>query len=291
MCRLLAVEGSPNHTFELSIYLPEFAEKCQSQNAPDGSLQEDGWGITFTVDDFEHALDFWRDVERLIACDKDITNFDYTQDSTGFWRILYTSLLPIWQSVKRLPYQDFPMAQRMMVHARAASVPTTKDQLQFNQPHLSEKIGFAFNGSLVNANMREFQNMYVRAGRFDRRAVPTQKLMTLLEILYEQRTDVDFPMVVALQELNRLLTEKFSQVNGMNIIATTSEGMYALCGTHQADLRDYYTLFAGQDMYCSQLSAVSSFPMDSLKLKSMKVGQVFQSEQNSRIRTIHPAVV
>src|SRR3989338_7229032 len=116
MCRfLLAKSKKPIKPYEI---LKSFSKMAQKSKAFDGDWQGDGWGISWLV--------------------------------RNEWK-LYKSLSPIWREEGK--FADFPESNLFAIHARSASFPQHKNNLEFNQPFITDSIVFVFNGLLKGVKL------------------------------------------------------------------------------------------------------------------------------------------
>lgn len=117
MCRLLM--ASSNEPLNSKALLEVFATACEKAVAPNGDLQEDGWGVA------------WLDTEDNWQTKK--------------------SLHPIWKD--SASFSSVPNTKLLVVHARSATFPGEKGDLSFNQPYIAGKYCFVFNGALKGVKL------------------------------------------------------------------------------------------------------------------------------------------
>lgn len=110
MCRFLIVRSAA--PCDPGDILAEFAEMARLSRAPDGDIQADGWGIALRA-------------------------------ASGEWRTR-KSLRPIWEDAEALA--RIPATRLFAVHARSASFPDQKNDIEFNQPFVAGSRAFVFNG-------------------------------------------------------------------------------------------------------------------------------------------------
>ena len=96
-----------------SMLIERFVSMCRNSRAPDGDLQEDGWGIAWL-------------------------------DGSGKW-LSRKSIRPILDDIPQ-PACNLPAAHILLIHARSASFSHHKHDIIFNQPFISDQFGFVFNG-------------------------------------------------------------------------------------------------------------------------------------------------
>jgi len=94
--------------------LEAFAAACEKAVAPNGDLQEDGWGVAWL--------------------DKD-NNWNTKK-----------SLNPIWEDTDI--FSAIPQTKMLAIHARSATFPKEKGNISYNQPYIAGKYCFVFNGAI-----------------------------------------------------------------------------------------------------------------------------------------------
>ena len=116
MCRFLLVKSNkPIKPYKL---LELFSLMAKKSKAFDGDWQGDGWGIDWMVN--------------------------------KKWNII-KSLSPIWKDEHK--FFDFPSTTIFAVHARSASFPQHKNNLEYNQPFINDSTVFVFNGLLKGVSL------------------------------------------------------------------------------------------------------------------------------------------
>jgi len=111
MCRFLLAKSKLSINPEK--ILKSFAKMAKKSKAYDGDWQGDGWGFSWLKDDK--------------------------------WQI-YKSVRPIWQEKEK--FSDFPKTNIFSIHARSASFPQHKNNIEYNQPYTNESYSYVFNGLL-----------------------------------------------------------------------------------------------------------------------------------------------
>ena len=283
MCRIFAAElsslntSSQDSSFEVSHLLTSFAKACESDawNAPDGSKQEDGWGMYATLSDKLGTLRHLYHLAEELNSDQTESKFEFGFDGDA-WRILYVSINAIWEETEaEVLASKLPRVKQVMVHARAALNGTS---LSNNQPYLSDDTVFAANTSLtpkqrgawsgIKDDYPEFRALSHQIG--------TMRLSNLLQLIRNRKNLKLHPLL----ELNNKISEKFN-VSGMNVVTLTDTGISALCGTHvpfEQDLKTagYYTLCQGRNVKIrdQRFNIIASAPFAGMSLKAMKPGEV-----------------
>lgn len=280
MCRLFAAELAQKNldtkSFAAGQLLQDFSAACNSTewNAPDGSKQEDGWGIYAEIPDYLGALSqLYHLVEDLKNGSSEV-NFSFDSESST-WRFLYLSVNAIWDELDASAIAErLPQVSRVLVHARAA---LKGEAVGYNQPYNSESLQFAANTSFRVREKgtwkkikKEFPNFKIFSGE-----IGTQRLFRLVQILTKNKTKKNFHL--ALTTLNQVISHYF-EVTGMNIVTLSDEGIISLCGYHiQEDpqLAEYYTLYAGTTKVDgTDVKIVTSAPFSEMNLVPLQPGQV-----------------
>ena len=203
MCRFLIVKSS--YPVRIDELLKQFAQACFLSRTPDGDWQGDGWGISFLSED-------------------------------GQW-LIRKSLLPIWMETD--VFSHFPQSKFFLVHARSASFPNQKGLIDFNQPFISFRYAFVFNGFIKGMSFP--QTVQGNIG--------SQKLWRMLLKLLEEEEDP----ARAIPRLKEACLGQAKKVNALNIGFCDQRFVYALC--YYECHPDYYTLYASN---LPSLSFISS---------------------------------
>lgn len=212
MCRFLIVKSKED--FDPRPLLREFSLACQKSRTPEGDWQGDGWGVSWITE--------------------------------GGWRI-YKSLSPAWKD-NQTP--AIPRTKLLVVHARSASFPGQKGNLNFNQPYIEDGTCFIFNGLL-------------RKVRLD---VPgeigAQKIWWLLR---KQGKGLSR----SLRETKELLYENSESIRGLNMALVRDGEVSVLCD--YSEDKEYFTLWYGRH---NGSLVVCSLQLPGYNLKPMKKGVV-----------------
>jgi predicted glutamine amidotransferase len=201
MCRFLLVKA--NTPIQPKSMLDKFADMAEKSKAPDGDWQGDGWGVAWI-------------------------------DEAGSWRT-YTSLLPVWKD--RGSFVQLPETQMFVAHARSASFPQHKGILAFNQPYISGKYAFVFNGLLRGVSL---SNIPGRIG--------AEKIWYLIQQELKKNNPQE-----ALETVRDLLLKNSKEIIALNIGLSTMENIYSL--SYFTKFPDYYRLVNFQNQ---QYQAVCS---------------------------------
>ena len=116
MCRFLIVKSKEKIVPD--VLLRSFALACEKSMAPDGGLQNDGYGIA------------WK------------------EENT--WQ-LKKSLAPIW--TEQGMFQEVPQSDFFIAHARSAARPIDKNIIEYNQPFLDDDFLYVFNGMIKGVRL------------------------------------------------------------------------------------------------------------------------------------------
>lgn len=117
MCRFLLAKSKQPISPEP--ILNSFAKMAKKSKAFDGDWQGDGWG------------------------------FSWLNKKNSWER--YRSLKPIWEDVS--VFNHFSDAKIFSIHARSASFPQHKNNLEYNQPYINESYSYVFNGLLKGVTL------------------------------------------------------------------------------------------------------------------------------------------
>jgi len=111
MCRFLLAKSKLSINPEK--ILKSFARMAENSKAFDGDWQGDGWGFSW------------------------LENNKWNE---------YRSLKPIWKEKDK--FSKFPESNIFSIHARSASFPQHKNNIEYNQPYTNESYSYVFNGLL-----------------------------------------------------------------------------------------------------------------------------------------------
>lgn len=219
MCRFLLLNAQT--PIQPAGLFHAFADMAQhSTSAGDRVWQGDGWGVSWL-------------------------------DSNQRWQ-LHKSLQPIWAD--RTGFATLPASRRLVVHARSASFPQHKAQIDYNQPYQYDQYAFVFNGLLRGVKLPQRV-----AG-----TIGAQKIWRLL-----QHYLVTQPPVEALQQLRQTLLTHSQAIKALNIGLADSNGCYAFCTF--ATNPTYYTL---QIHRSAELQMICSEPLHGYAFTPIEPNQV-----------------
>jgi len=188
MCRLLLAQFKrPTQPREL---LARFAEMSKYSKALDGDWQGDGWGLAWLTD-------------------------------TKEWHTR-KSLSPIWDDTES--FSHIPNTSICIAHARSASFPQHKGIIEFNQPYLSGKYAYVFNGLLRGVTLSSLPGK-----------IGAEKIWYLLQQELKNNNPQE-----ALAKLKQLLIDSSKEIIALNIGLATNEKIYSL--NYFTRNSEYYSL-------------------------------------------------
>lgn len=203
MCRfLLAKSKNRGKSYKI---LKAFASMARKSKAFDGDWQGDGWGIAWVSDN-------------------------------SSWQI-YKSLSPIWDEEKK--FARFPETNLFAIHARSASFPQHKNNLEFNQPYISDSVVFVFNGLLRGVKLP-----FTVPGN-----IGAEKIWSLLQDELKSKNPEE-----ALNNVKNLLRKYTREIQALNIGLIYESELFSLNYFTKHD--NYYTLqrfsYETTDIICSE---------------------------------------
>lgn len=213
MCRFLAVKS--NKPINPQSLLKSFAIMAENSRAFDGDWQGDGWGISWL-------------------------------DDNNNWQ-LYKSLKPVWKEVHSI--RLLKPTTMFFVHARSASFPQHKDNIEYNQPFIQQPYSYVFNGLLKGVSL----------------SLPGEiGASKIWNLLYSQ-TKKNNPKT-ALDKTKTILQKNSKELQALNIAFSDKRNIYALC--YYSKHEKYYQLHLYKNdtlqFICSEpLSGYSSTPISS----------------------------
>jgi predicted glutamine amidotransferase len=219
MCRFLMVKSAG--PLAPQRFLEAFADLSEQSPAPDGGPQADGWGISWV-------------------------------DAAGRWNARKFPD-PIWESAGL--FGRFPESRCFCLHARSASAPAVKNDVEFNQPFVDGRYAFVFNGFLEGISLP-----YPVPGRLG-----SQKIWALLRARLKASGCPE-----SLREIKDLLNRRSRRVQALNIGLNDGDHLYGLC--QYAGHEDYYRcrvhVSPGLRMICSG-------PLEGFDFRPAPVSRVF----------------
>lgn len=177
---------------------------AHESKAPDGDWQGDGWGTAWL-------------------------------DHQNKWQVK-KSLMPIWEETGT--FDTLPPASLILAHARSSSFLHHKGIIEFNQPYISEKYAFVFNGLLRGVSL---SNVPGKIG--------AEKIWYLLQ---QELENSDPPQ--ALEKTRKILKHHSKEIVALNIGLATKKNIYSL--NYFSQRPEYYSLHRwhdeGSDIICSE---------------------------------------
>lgn len=189
MCRFLLYKS--NRLTKPEKILRLFANMAKNSQALDGDWQGDGWGISWL-------------------------------DNKNCWQTT-KSQNPIWNDMNK--FSSIPVNKLFVIHARSASFPQHKDNVNYNQPYVNNNYVFVFNGLLKGVRIKSDKNSEIGA----------QKIWSLLQNILKTH-----PPLVALNKLKQILLNNSEKIQALNIGLSDKKNLYSLC--YFSSNPDYYQL-------------------------------------------------
>jgi glutamine amidotransferase len=218
MCRFLMVKSVL--PLEIENFLLEFSEACKKRKTPDGDWQGDGWGISYLDENYE-------------------------------WN-LYRSVKPIWDEKEE--FKNIPESKFFLVHARSSSFENQKNFLEYNQPFISKKYSFVFNGFIKGVSLP-----FKISG-----SIGSQKIWNLLlELLKRENPEKSLAI------LKEIILKNSRSVQALNIGLSDGVNLYALC--YYESNPDYYSLFYANN---PSISIISSEIIPNFDFRKLSAGEV-----------------
>lgn len=216
MCRFLLCKSSK--LIDPQQLLKEFSEMAEKSKAFDGDWQGDGWGFS------------WLDNKKK-------------------WQ-LYRSLNPVWKDQSH--FDSFPKTNMCIIHARSATFPQHKGNVEFNQPYLNDSYAFVFNGYLKGVSLSI-------PGK-----IGAEKIWFLLQKILQEKKPVD-----ALEKIRNILKKNTKQIQALNVGLSDGKNMYAL--SYFTNHPEYYRL---RYFKSKELSIISSEPIGEYNFSNTLSGSI-----------------
>ncbi len=201
-------------------FLIKFSEACKKSRTPDGDWQGDGWGISYL-------------------------------GSKNEW-IVYKSINPIWEEEEE--FKKIPESKFFLVHARSSSFESHRNFLEYNQPFVSGKYSFVFNGFIKGISLP-----FKIKGE-----IGSQKIWNLLLELLEGESPEK-----SLYILKEIILKNSKNVQALNIGLCDGKNLYGLC--YYEFHPDYYSLFYNKN---HSISMVSSERISGFDFRRFSPGEV-----------------
>lgn len=218
MCRFLMIRSRvPGSSIP---WLESFADMAEASRAPDGDRQADGWGASWT-------------------------------DEKGNWGEI-KSIAPIWR--ERESFADVPSSPFLVVHARSASFPGQKGNIDYSQPFTEGPYAFVFNGLLKGVALPS------RNAGF----IGSQKIWDLLLGFLDNHPPLD-----ALERLTGIIERRTREVAALNLGLCDGERIFAYCRFNGNP--EYYRLQAAET---PDFTAVCSESLPGRGFRPVPTGEV-----------------
>lgn len=200
--------------------LESFSNMCRESRAPDGDRQEDGWGAAWL-------------------------------NGGNNWSIS-KSTRPIWEDDDGR--RKVPACRVLCLHARSASFPEHRENIEFNQPFTHDRLAFVFNGLIRGVSLPR-----ALSGR-----IGSQKIWSLLQSLMKTLSPPE-----ALARLNQILEKKSRDVQALNL--GLCDGTHLSVFSRSSRNAEYY-----RTHLCRRpgLTLISSEPLAKLPFTPLAFGQV-----------------
>ncbi len=230
MCRFLLCKSkkliNPQHI------LKEFSTMAEKSKAFDGDWQGDGWGFSWL-------------------------------NKNNKWQ-LYRSLNPIWKDIQSFNRLGTP-SKMFLIHARSATFPQHKGNIEFNQPYLNGPYAFVFNGYLKGVSLSI-------PGKIGAEKIwyLLQKILAHPQGGHKARNQAHPAGVVeALEKVKNLLKKNTKQIQALNIGLSDGKKIYAL--SYFANHPEYYRLCYFRT---KGLSLISSEPIGEYDFQESTSGSI-----------------
>jgi predicted glutamine amidotransferase len=234
MCRFAVI--SAQQPFQSDGWLHDFAAMAEASRSPDGDRQGDGWGASWL-------------------------------DANGQWQ-RHRSLAPVW--LDRAWFAHVPPTRCLVLHARSASFPEERTDIERCQPFMLGRHAFVFNGLLRGVSLPVSRPGMIGA----------QRLATLTGALLARNTPT-----AALTRLWRLLHERTAAIPAINLALTDGHRIAVL--SHCEVTPDYYRLWTHRN---DDTVALASEPLASGNWRPLEADPIAELEP-ARITRNHPTIV
>lgn len=192
--------------------LGSFAEMAEKSKAYDGDWQGDGWGFSWLENNK------WQE---------------------------YKSLKPIWKEKGK--FSKFPDSNIFSIHARSASFPQHKNNIEYNQPYINESYSYVFNGLLKGVTLS-------LPGE-----IGAQKIWSLLNVYLKK-----INLTQSLYKTTDILKKNSRNIQALNIGVAGKNTISAYC--HFTAHPNYYSLQYSDN---SDIKIICSEIIDGFKFKSL----------------------
>ena len=210
MCRfLLCKSKQPINPKKI---LSSFSEMAEKSKAYDGDWQGDGWGFSWLEDNK------WKE---------------------------YRSLKPIWKEKDK--FSKFTESNIFSIHARSASFPQHKNNIEYNQPYINKSYSYVFNGLLKGVTLSLPGN------------IGAQKIWLLLNVYLKK-----INLTQSLYKVTDILKNNSLNIQALNIGVAGKNTISAYC--HFNAHPNYYSLQYSDN---SNIKIICSEIIDGFIFKSL----------------------
>lgn len=200
--------------FDAVPLLEKFAAMAKKSKAYDGDWQGDGGGVAW--------------VEK------------------NEWKVR-KSMSPIWESIDS--FSDLPSINYIVMHARSASFPQHKNNIEYNQPFIYKNYAFVFNGLLKGVTLP-----YQLEG-----TIGVQKIWSLLQKFLK-----DYSPKESLKKTVKTLNNHTRIVQALNIGLADKKNFFAF--TQFNSYPDYYNLRINHG---AEISVICSEEIEGVKFEKI----------------------
>lgn len=145
-----------------------------------------------------------------------------------------------------------PKTRALVAHARSATFPEHKGNIDYNEPYLSGDYCYVFNGMLKGVRLEAEGE------------IGAQKIWSLLQ--KELTTNEPFR---ALENISEMLRKNSRSIKGLNIALAKKDNFFVVCGKQGSG--DYFTL---RKLLNGDLEIICSEEIGNFKFEKMKEGEV-----------------
>ena len=210
MCRFLLCKSK--QPIDPKKILGSFAKMAETSKAYDGDWQGDGWGFSWLENNK------WQE---------------------------YRSVKPIWKEKEK--FSKFSQSYIFSIHARSASFPQHKNNIEYNQPYINEFYSYVFNGLLRGVTLSLSGD------------IGAQKIWLLLNDYLKKMN-----LIQALSKTADILKKNSRNIQALNIGIAGKNTISAYC--YYTEHPNYYSL---QYSDSSDVKIICSEVIDGHNFKSL----------------------
>ena len=157
----------------------------------------------------------------------------------------YKSLKPVWEEKER--FSKFPESNIFSIHARSASFPQHKNNIEYNQPYINESYSYVFNGLLKGVTLS-------LPGE-----IGAQKIWSFLNVYLKK-----INLTQSLYKVTDILKKNSRNIQALNIGVAGKNTISAYC--HFTAHPNYYSLQYSDN---SNIKIICSEVIDGFIFKSL----------------------